>query len=113
MAIDGTMPSSLSRPRMRLLVAVRVSMKPCRTRCGLAVLVYTVNRKCILGEIDADVENSHGLPVPSGLMRFATPSWHSLPYAALGRTLRGGEVPFIRQGPQRALGAPPVKRSHT
>lgn len=34
------------------------------------------------------------LPLPDELMRFATPSWHSLPFAAL-RLVRDGEVPFI------------------
>jgi hypothetical protein len=38
------------------------------------VLVHTVDRKHVLGEIDADVDNGHGLPLQSELMRFATPS---------------------------------------
>jgi hypothetical protein len=29
------------------------------------------------------VENGHVLPLPSELMRLATPSWHSLPVASL------------------------------
>jgi hypothetical protein len=63
---------------------------------GLAVLVYSVDCKDVLGEIDADVDNGHGLPLPSELMRFASPSWHSLPYSASLRAPRDGEVPFIR-----------------
>jgi hypothetical protein len=42
-----------------------------------------VHGKHVLGEIDADEDNGHGLPLWNELMRFATPSWHSLPFAAL------------------------------
>ena len=62
---------------------------------GLAALIDAVDGENVLGEIDADEDNGHGLPLSDELMRFATPSWHSLPFAAM-RPVRGGEVPFIR-----------------
>ena len=62
---------------------------------GLARFVHAVDRKDVLGEIDAHVQNSLGLPLASELMRFATPSWHSLPVAA-SRLARDGEVSSIR-----------------
>ena len=62
----------------------------------LAVLVDSVDRENVLGEIDPDVQNGHGLPLPSELMRLR----HShrgtqLPVAAT-RLARDGEVPSIR-----------------
>jgi hypothetical protein len=63
---------------------------------GLARLVDAVHGKDVLGEIDADVDNGHGLPLPSELMRVRTSHrGTSLPVAA-SRPVRDGEVPFIR-----------------
>lgn len=43
----------------------------------LAVFVHTVDCEDVLGQIDADVDNGHGLRLPSELMRVHTfPSWH-------------------------------------
>ncbi len=62
----------------------------------LAVLIYPMNCEHVLGEIDADVDNGHALPLPSELMRLRTSHrGTSLPVAAL-RLARDGEVPFIR-----------------
>ena len=36
---------------------------------GLAVLADSVDRKNVLAEIDPDVQNGHGLPLPSELTR--------------------------------------------
>lgn len=53
--------------------------------------------KDVLGEIDANGDNSHGLPLSSELMRFRTSHrGTSLPVAATPRLARDGEVPFIR-----------------
>jgi len=55
-----------------------------------------VHRKHVLGEIDADEYDSHGLPLPSELMRGRTSHRGTLwPVAAL-RLTRDGDVPFIR-----------------
>jgi len=60
--------------------------------CG----VHPVQCKDALGEIDTDVDNGHGLPLPSELMRVRTSHrGTSLPVAA-PRLERDGEVPFIR-----------------
>ena len=59
------------------------------------MLVDAVDCEDVLGEIDTNEDNGHGLPLSDELMRFATPSWHSLPFAAT-RLVRDGEVPFIR-----------------
>ena len=62
----------------------------------LAGLVDAVHGKNVLGEIDTDSQNSHGLPLPSELMRVRTSHrGTSLPVAAT-RLVRDGEVPFIR-----------------
>jgi hypothetical protein len=67
-----------------------------RTRSGLPGGVNPVHRKHVLGEIDADEYDSHGLPLPSELMRVRTSHRGTLwPVAAL-RLTRDGEVPFIR-----------------
>jgi hypothetical protein len=58
-------------------------------------LVDAVHGKDVLGEVDSNAYDGHGLPLRSEWMRFATPSWHSLPFAA-SRLARDGEVPFIR-----------------
>jgi hypothetical protein len=62
----------------------------------LAVRIDPMNGEHRLGKIDTDVENSHGLPLPSELMRFATPSWHFAAVRRNARLARDGEVPFIR-----------------
>ena len=50
----------------------------------------------VLGEIDADVQNGHELPVPSELMRVRTSQCGtSMPVAAM-RLASDREVPFIR-----------------
>src|SRR6186713_3107780 len=62
----------------------------------LAVLVDSVDRKNVLGEVDPNEQNSHGLPLPSELMRVRTSHrGTSLPVAAT-RLVRDGEVPSIR-----------------
>jgi hypothetical protein len=62
----------------------------------LAMLVDAVHGEYVLGEIDANVENAHGLPLSDQLMRLRTSHrGTTLPVAAL-RTVRDGEVPFIR-----------------
>jgi len=54
----------------------------------------------ILGKIDSDDYDGHGLPLPKELMKSSYfPSWHSVaenrnPHGA--RLTRVGEVPFIR-----------------
>ena len=51
-------------------------------RC--AALIDAVHGKHVLGQIDTNSQNSHGLPLPSELMNeLHFPSWHSLPVAAL------------------------------
>ena len=62
----------------------------------IAPYVHAVQGKHVLGEIDADRDNSHGLPLSSELMRFATPSWHSVAVRRNARLAWDGEVPFIR-----------------
>jgi hypothetical protein len=52
--------------------------------------------KNVLGEINANGQNRHGLPLPNELMRKRTSHRGTqLPVAAL-RLVRDGEVPFIR-----------------
>jgi len=59
-----------------------------------------MNGEDVLGEIDTDGDNGHGLPLStqtSELMRFRTShrgTW--MPIAATARRARDGEVPFIR-----------------
>ena len=64
---------------------------------GLAGFVDCVNGENGLGEIDADVQNGHGLPLPSELMELRNPivalCCRQPQYAA---AYRDGEVPFIR-----------------
>jgi hypothetical protein len=55
-----------------------------------------MHRKHVLGEINADEHDSHGLPLPSELTKVGTSHRATLwPVAAL-RLARDGEVPFIR-----------------
>ena len=92
---------SVPRVRLHELIA---SLPPCvigmeacsgAHQCRLAVLVHTVDREDVLGEIDADVQNGRGLPLPSELMRVRTSHrGTSLPTAA-SRSARDGEVPSI------------------
>ncbi len=76
-----------------MCVAVR---EPIAAWMLVLVREYRVHSEVVRGEIDADVDNGYGLLLPSELMRFATPSWHSLPNSATQRTPRDGEVPYIR-----------------
>lgn len=63
---------------------------------SLASLVYAMDRKNVLGEVDTNGQNRHGLPLPKELMRYRTSHrGTSLPVAAM-RLVRDGEVPFIR-----------------
>ena len=67
-----------------------------RRSSGLPALVDAVNGKNILGEIDTNGQNRHGLPLPDELMRVRTSHRGTqLPVAAM-RLVRDGEVPFIR-----------------
>jgi len=62
----------------------------------LAKLIDAVHGKNILGEIDTNGQNRHGLPLPSELMSVrASHRGTLLPVAAM-RPARDGEVPFIR-----------------
>jgi hypothetical protein len=63
---------------------------------GLACFIHPVDRKHVLGEIDADVDNGHGLPLPSELMRLRTSHRGTTLPVAASRLVRDGEVPFIR-----------------
>ena len=64
--------------------------------CGLACRVDAVDGENILGEIDADGENDHGLPLPKALMRFRTSHRGTVLPVAATRQVRDGGVPFIR-----------------
>jgi hypothetical protein len=67
-----------------------------RASAGLPCVIDAVDGENVLGEIDADEDNAHGLPLLSELMdKTHFPSWHSLPIAAT-RLAQDGEVPFIR-----------------
>ena len=63
------------------------------------------HRYADLGEIDSNVQNGHGLPLPSELMRALhfPSSWHSLPASASQRARDGGS-PFL--SPVRLSAAP-------
>ena len=69
---------------------------PGLNQCRFSDLVDPMDGEDILGEIDADEYDGHGLPLSSEVMRVATPSWHWMPFAASLRLARDGEVPFIR-----------------
>ena len=59
-------------------------------------LVHSAHREDVLGEIDANVQNAHGLPLPNELMRLRTAHRSTqLPFSAR-RLVRDGEVPSIR-----------------
>src|SRR5574343_194593 len=66
----------------------------------LARLVHATNRKHVLGEINANGQNRHGLPLPGELMRFRTSHRGTQLLVAAARPVRDGEVPFIRQASQ-------------
>lgn len=74
-----------------------LSARHCRPhQFGLAGLVDAVDRENVLGEVNADGQNRHGLPLPNAWMRDRTSlrgTW--LPLAAT-RLVRDGQVPFIR-----------------
>jgi hypothetical protein len=56
-----------------------------------------MNRKDVLGEIDADEYYGHRLPLPDELVRVRTSNrGTSLPVAEV-RLVREGEVPFTRE----------------
>lgn len=62
----------------------------------LTRLINAVQGKHVLGEIDTQIQNGHGLPLSSELMRNRTSHRGTeLPVAA-SRLARDGEVPFIR-----------------
>ena len=63
---------------------------------GFAGRVHPVDGKHVLGEIDADEYDSHGLPLPNELMRVRTSHRGTLLPVAATRLSRDGEVPFIR-----------------
>lgn len=66
-------------------------------QCGLAAFIHPMQGEHGLGEIDADIDNSHGLPLPDELMKSSHfPSWHSVAVSRKQRLVRDGEVPFIR-----------------
>jgi len=61
----------------------------------LAGRIHAMQGKYVLGEIDPQSDNGHGLPLSNELMRFRTSHrGTSLPVAAM-RLVRDGEVPFI------------------
>ena len=65
-------------------------------RCA-ACGIHTMQGKDILGEIDSQSDNSHGLPLSNELMRHSHfPSWHFVAGRRNARLVRDGEVPFIR-----------------
>lgn len=72
---------------------------------GTAGLIDTVHRKRGLGEIDSDVDNGHGFPLPSELMRFATHRGTLLPIAAIqcDQLGTGKYLSFIRLHNQRRI----------
>jgi hypothetical protein len=62
-----------------------------------ARIIHAMHGKNVLGEIDSQSDNSHGLPLSNELMRYRTSHrGTSLPFAAIARLVRDGEVPFIR-----------------
>jgi hypothetical protein len=73
---------------------------------GLGVLVHTVEREDVLGEIDSDVDNGPGLPLPGELMRVRASHRGTSSPVATSRPVRDGQVPFIRQAAQ------PTRRVH-
>ena len=74
---------------------------------GLARLIHAVHGEDVLGEIDANVQNGHGLPLPSELMRVRTSHrGTSLPVAATAASSGRGS-------PFHSLGAAEPSRSAT
>jgi len=55
-----------------------------------------MHSKNVLGEINADRNNGHGLPLPSDSMRFRNPIVALDAVRRKPRLARDGEVPFIR-----------------
>ena len=76
------------------LGASRRTVWACRTR--LARLVHAVDREDVLGEIDANVQNGDGIPLPSELMRVRTSLRVTVLSFAASRLARDGEVSTIR-----------------
>jgi hypothetical protein len=84
--------------RVRLIrrIAICARQTPSIRRIHLARGIHTMQGKHVLGEIDSQSDNGHGLPLSNELMRFRTSHrGTSLPVAAM-RLVRDGEVPFIR-----------------
>lgn len=68
-----------------------------RTGGGLACDIHTVDGKDVLGKIDPDGNNSHGLPLLSELMKSSRfPSWQLVAGRRSLRLARDEEVLFIR-----------------
>jgi hypothetical protein len=66
-----------------------------------------MQRKDVLGEIDSQSDNSHGLPLSNELMRHSHfPSWHFVAGCRNTRLVRDGEVPFIRYASAGSVPAP-------
>src|ERR1019366_5600274 len=66
-------------------------------QCRFAVLVYAVNGKNVLGEINPYGDNVHDFPLLVVLMKTAISIMALLmPFAATSPQPRDGEVPFIR-----------------
>ena len=62
----------------------------------LAVRVDSMDSENVLGEIDPNEQNSHGLPLPSEWMRVRTSHRGTQMPIAAPRLARDGEVPSIR-----------------
>ena len=62
----------------------------------LTPLIHAMHSKNVLGEINADRNNGHGLPLPSDSMRFRNPIVALDAVRRKPRLARDGEVPFIR-----------------
>ena len=63
---------------------------------GFAERVDAMHGENILGQIDADEYDCHGLPLATELMRVRTSHRGTLMPVAAKRLGRDGEVPFIR-----------------
>lgn len=57
-----------------------------------------MNRKHVLGEINANRQNRHGLPLSDGLMSMCTSHRGTQRLSAAMRPVRYGEVPFHSLG---------------
>jgi hypothetical protein len=57
------------------------------------------SHKDVIGKIDSDGDDRHGLPLLLVLMKVETSSWHVDADSRLPPQPQDGEVPFIRQSP--------------